>query len=271
MRASELAATYEVSTRTIYRDIGALSEAGVPVILLPGKGYALSEGFFLPPLIFTPGEAAAIALGTRMLASQATGRHVSEAERALEKIATVLPADVRHQVDRLNEIITIVQPPGRFHLDDPRLARLQEAILNRCVIAISYRSRYDEEITEREVEPLELTYFDRSWYLRAHCRLREDMRTFRVSRMTAVTISNERFEPRSFERQEPRSVEVVVRFADSVAPWVRERQHWAFQHEEQEADGVVMTYRPSELRETSSWILPGAPTPNPFPRPSCGT
>ena len=93
-----------------------------------------------------------------------------------------------------------------------------------------------------------------------------------MSRMTAVTISNERFEPRSFERQEPRSVEVVVRFADSVVPWVRERQHWAFQHEEQEADGVVMTYRPSELRENSlPGFLPGAPTPNPSPRPSCVT
>ena len=52
----------------------------------------------------------------------------------MEKIATVLPADVRHQVDHLNEIITIVQPPGRFDLDDPRLARLQEAILNHCIV-----------------------------------------------------------------------------------------------------------------------------------------
>jgi predicted DNA-binding transcriptional regulator YafY len=255
VRASELAAAFEVSIRTIYRDIGALSEAGVPVVSLPGKGYALTEGFFLPPLIFTPGEAAAIALGTRMLASQATGRHVTDADRALEKIAAVLPADARQQVDRLNSIITIFQPSGRFDLDDPRLVILQEAILDRWVIQIRYRGRYDEEVTEREVEPLELTYFDRSWYLRGYCRLREDLRTFRVSRMTEVMRLSEQFEPRAFEWREQRSVEVVVRFAESVVPWVRERQHWSFQQEEEDAYGVLMTYRPSELREISSWIL----------------
>jgi predicted DNA-binding transcriptional regulator YafY len=255
VRASELAATYEVSVRTIYRDIGALSEAGVPVISLPGKGYAISEGFFLPPLIFTQDEAAAIVLSTRVLASQASGRLVSEAERALEKITAVLPADVRQQVDRLIGIITIAQLSGRFDLDDRRLVHLQEAILDRRVIEINYRGRYDEEITEREVEPLELTYYDRSWYLRAYCRLRQDLRTFRISRMTEVTVHEERFEPRTFEWREQGSVEVVVRFAESAVPWVRERQHWSFQQEEEDAGGVMMTYRPSELREISAWIL----------------
>lgn len=255
VRASDLAATYEVSTRTIYRDIGALSEAGVPVVSLPGQGYALSEGFFLPPLIFTQDEAAAIALGTRMLASQATGRHIAEAEQALEKIVAVLPADARQRVERLSDIITIPFPQRRFDLDDPRLTKLQEAILDRRVVELRYHSRSGDEITEREVEPRELSYFDRTWFLTGYCRLRQDVRSFRVERMTAVTLSDEHFTPNDLPARQRRPVEVRVRFSESTAPWVRERQHWAFQREEQDDGGVVMIYGPDNLDEISSWIL----------------
>jgi predicted DNA-binding transcriptional regulator YafY len=255
VRAVDLAAAFEVSTRTIYRDIGALSEAGVPVVSLPGKGYALTEGFFLPPLVFTAGEAAAVALGTRMLASQASGRHVGEAERALEKLAAVLPAGVRDEVDRLNGIITISHRPGRFNLDDPNLVKLQRAITEHRVIAIRYHSRAGEEITEREVEPLELAYIDHTWYLGGYCRLRRGPRSFRVNRMTALTVGEERFTPKSFSRGERHPVEVKVRFSDSVLPWVRERPHWSLQHEEPDPDGAVMTFLPDHLSEISSWIL----------------
>jgi predicted DNA-binding transcriptional regulator YafY len=255
VRASELATTFEVSIRTIYRDIGALSEAGIPIVSLPGQGYALAEGFFLPPLTFTTGEAVAVALGTRMFAGHADGRHVAEAKEAYEKIAAVLPANVRREVDELNSIVTIAMPPGGFDLDDPRLLILQQGILEHNVLEIGYRGRYDDAMTEREVEPLELTYFDRAWYLTGYCRLRQDIRTFRVSRMGGVTRTREHFKPRPFERREQRSVEAVVRFAESIVPWVRERQHWAFQQEEEDAAGVVMTYRPNDLREISSWIL----------------
>src|SRR5262245_15714849 len=188
VRASELAETYEVSIRTIYRDIQALSEAGVPIISLPGQGYAISEGFFLPPLTFNQDEAVALALGIRLLTSQATGRQVSEAKHALNKIMAVLPLDVRRVVDHLNSMITMVQPSsGQFDLEHPVLRILQETILGRAVLRIRYQGRYDDDITVRDVEPLELSYYDRQWYLRAYCRLRQDFRTFRVSRMLGTT------------------------------------------------------------------------------------
>jgi predicted DNA-binding transcriptional regulator YafY len=120
---------------------------------------------------------------------------------------------------------------------------------------LEYRGRYDDEITARDVESLELSYFDRAWYLRAYCRLRQDLRTFRISRIGRITRLPEYFEPRTFESHEPPTVEVVVRFAESAVPWVRERQHWSFHYEEEDDRGVVMTYRPSDLREISSWIL----------------
>ena len=255
VRAVDLAAAFEVSTRTIYRDVGALSEAGVPVVSLPGKGYTLTEGFFLPPLVFTAGEAAAVALGTRMLATQASGRHVAEADRALEKLAAVLPANVREEVDRLNSIITISHLPGRFNLDDPHLVKLQQAILDHRIISITYHSRTDDEITERQVEPLDLAYIDHAWYLGGYCRLRRGHRSFRVSRMTALTVGDERFVPKPFPGGERRPIEVRVHFAEAVLPWVRERPHWSFDREEPDGKGAVMTFLPDRLSEISSWIL----------------
>jgi predicted DNA-binding transcriptional regulator YafY len=271
VRAVDLAAAFEVSTRTIYRDIGALSEAGVPVVSLPGKGYALTEGFFLPPLVFTSGEAAAVALGTRMLATQASGRHVGEAERALEKIATVLPAEVRAEVDRLNGIITISHPPGRFNLDDPHLVKLQEAILDHRVISITYHSRTGDEITERQVEPLELAYIDHAWYLGGYCRLRRGHRSFRVNRMTALTVGEERFIPKQFPRGERQPIEVRVRFSESVLPWVRERPHWSFHREEPDGNGAVMTFLPDHISEISLWILSWGAAAEPLTPPELRT
>jgi predicted DNA-binding transcriptional regulator YafY len=74
LRAQDLALRFGVSKRTVYRDIAALSESGVPVVSLPGEGYELMEGFSLPPLAFTTGEASALFLGGRLLAEHATGR-----------------------------------------------------------------------------------------------------------------------------------------------------------------------------------------------------
>src|SRR5262245_45552183 len=91
----DLARSFEVSQRTVYRDIAALSEMGVPVVALPGEGYTLMEGFYLPPLVFTPSEATALFLGARMLALEAAGCLPADAEQALTKIAHILPDKTR--------------------------------------------------------------------------------------------------------------------------------------------------------------------------------
>ncbi|MCI0352964.1 MAG: HTH domain-containing protein, partial [Acidobacteriales bacterium] len=120
----DLARSFEVSQRTIYRDIAALSEMGVPIVALPGEGYALMEGFYLPPLVFTPAEATALFLGARMLALQADGELPKDAEQALTKIANILPDKTHQHVEQLTRIIQFGLPQNRFNLDDPRLLAL---------------------------------------------------------------------------------------------------------------------------------------------------
>ena len=128
MRAQDLAATFEVSTRTIYRDITALYESGIPIVSLPGEGYELMEGFYLPPLVFTDNEAIALFLGAQLLRQQAHGALVGDAEQALTKLSVALPKERRQRVQALTDIIRFITPKERFNLDDPQLVSLQHAI-----------------------------------------------------------------------------------------------------------------------------------------------
>jgi predicted DNA-binding transcriptional regulator YafY len=128
VRAQDLAARFEVSERTIYRDMTALSEVGVPIAALPGEGYELMEGYYLRPLVFTPDEASALSLAAQMFLSQASGRVAAAEQAALAKITAVLPEATRQQTATLLEMMQFMLPPTRFNLDDERLVLLQQAI-----------------------------------------------------------------------------------------------------------------------------------------------
>src|SRR5258707_10617861 len=100
-RAEDLAATFEVSKRTVYRDMLALDEAGVPLISIPGQGYSLMEGYFLPPLSFSSEEATMLLLGSQMMALNFDAQYREAAWAAERKIAGVLPKHLREEVHYL--------------------------------------------------------------------------------------------------------------------------------------------------------------------------
>jgi predicted DNA-binding transcriptional regulator YafY len=257
VRALDMAQAFEVSERTIYRDMVALSESGVPIVALPGAGYELVEGYYLPPLLFTPAEAAALFLGVQMLLAHAEGRTGADAERALAKVALVLPTMLRQHTERLASSIEFFMPRIRFDLDDPRLAAGQHAIQERRVVRLRYHSYSRDEITERDVEPHTLTYAGGAWYLNGYCRLRQDVRAFRLNRIERLELLRETFEPREAPTPAPATISVRVRFDPGVARWVRERQHYAFVAEEPPAGGggPVMVYRVHTLSELVPWLL----------------
>src|SRR5690349_73154 len=94
VRAEDLAALFEVTKRTIYRDMDALAESGVPLVSIPGQGYSLVEGYFLPPLSFTPDEATMLLLGADFVAQNFDAQYSLAAQTASSKIVTVLPTEM---------------------------------------------------------------------------------------------------------------------------------------------------------------------------------
>jgi predicted DNA-binding transcriptional regulator YafY len=251
VRAEDLARRFEVSVRTVYRDMSALSEMGIPLVALPGEGYALMEGYFLPPLVFTPEEAAALMLGARLLALQARGGLPAAADSAIAKLAHVLPKASRAQVERWTEIIRFYAEHSSFDLSDRRLVDLQTAILARRAVQITYTPYQSTTTTVRVIEPVHLTYADGAWYVSAYCRLRQGQRSFRVNRIERYRVLRETFAPRGAVETVQPVIEVRVRFAPEYVRWVQERQHYAYVTDE----GDAMVYQVHDLREIQTWLF----------------
>jgi predicted DNA-binding transcriptional regulator YafY len=257
LRAVDLAQAFEVSERTIYRDMTALSESGVPIVALPGTGYQLTEGYYLPPLLFSPDEAAALFLSIHMLLAHTTGGIHANATSALAKIAVILPTPLRQTTERIAGTVQFFKPAARFTGDDPHVVSIQQAIQEHRVARLCYHSYHRDEITERDVELHTLTYANGVWYCSGYCRLRQAVRGFRLSRVLQLRLLDDTFEPRDLPPHVSESILVRVRFDSHIVPWVRERQHYAFQTEEPSGDvpGTIMVYQVQTLAEIVPWLL----------------
>lgn len=255
VRAADLAAIFEVSERTIYRDMEALNESGIPIIATPGEGYELSEGFYLPTIQLSNEEAKALFLGAELLKSQTGGSLLGSIESALAKLVDTLPQPVTEEVARLVEVLHFYVQPGRLDLDDPRLLALQNAIHEKRVVWVRYHSYNQDETTEREIEPESLHYSDGAWYVSGYCRMRREPRSFRLSRIDDLRVQAETFLPRRMFAAPDRKIEIRVRFAPEIVRWVRERQHYACTGEAADGDSVIMAYRVTDLRELRPWLL----------------
>jgi predicted DNA-binding transcriptional regulator YafY len=173
LRAADLASIYEVSIRTIYRDIAALSESGVPIVSLPGRGYSLVDGYFLPPLLLSSREAMALVLGARLLAGQASAEIASAAEESVAKILAVMSDDARRDLRELDDVLDLATSPelrSRLDVENERVRALWQAILDRRVTTLHYFGRNRDQETIRQVEPRRLGYANGAWYLTAYCR-----------------------------------------------------------------------------------------------------
>lgn len=259
LRAVDLARIFEVSTRTIYRDIAALSESGVPVVSLPGQGYALSEGFVLPPLALSVSEATALVLGARMLSGQASADLSAAADRAAAKIFAIVDPQTRQHIQDVDDVFDLAVAPDtaeRLDFDNERITMLRQAIQERRIVSLRYFGRNRGAETVRQVEPLRLGYTNGSWYLTAYCRLRTEERAFRVDRIDDLCLEPTHFRPRSSTTPAAAGgVEVVARFRHDAARWVNERQHWSFTGEIQTEFGPAARYHPNTLDEIAPWLL----------------
>lgn len=259
VRAQDFAKRFEVSERTVYRDIQALCEVGVPISAMPGEGYRLMEGYYLPPIAFTSDEARAIFLAISMLDGfTEAGKTKTAVLTVLEKVRAILPKTTLQQLEALKAILHFYAfPAPLLSFDDPLFLRLQEAIHQRLVVQLQYHALNTPEATGREVEPLQLVFLDKTWMLTAYCRLRRDVRTFRLDRIDELVVCKEQFTPRQIEvkGREPGTLTVVVQFKNEVVRWVRERQHFTFERQETTESGTHMIYRPRSFDQIEGWLL----------------
>ena len=263
--AEGLARTFEVSKRTIYRDVAALNESGVPVVSAAGQGYWLMEGYFLPPVSLSPDEAIMLVLGSEVMAQSFDAQYGGAAKTASRKIEAVLTPEVQAQVSYLKENIRFItlNTEASSGVSDI-LQQVRRATVEQKSLYLHYFKRAEGdggELTERKVDPHGLLHFGGVWMLSAYCHLRQAMRMFRLERVRQVTVL-----PDTFTRQpgfsvhnlrapEAYKVTVELLFDAEIAQWVRERPFFYKGIYEDTPEGLRVTLHAQHIEEVVGWVL----------------
>ncbi|WP_020528179.1 helix-turn-helix transcriptional regulator [Flexithrix dorotheae] len=191
--AKEIAEKHQVSIRTVYRDIRTLEESGIPIVTEEGKGYAIMEGYKLPPVMFTEEEANALLTAEHLILKNNDKSLADQFQNAITKIKSILRISQINKADILAQRIQI-RDNRNNEKSSKYLIQLQSHIANFQVVQIEYYS-LDYQRSERNIEPFALYTTNNNWILIAFCRKRNDFRAFRLDRIQQLSPSGEHFEP----------------------------------------------------------------------------
>lgn len=262
-RAEDLAAVFEVNKRTIYRDVQALSEMGVPVVAVPGQGYSLMEGYFLPPLRFTTDEATMLSLGSEFVAQHFDNQYRAAALSATRKLEAVLPDSLRAKVRYLQDNIKFVSQNEPTSEQAHILAQIRRALIERKTIRFDYHARRGDAarpLHRRTVNPYGIVNIDNVWFLVGYDHTRQERRNFRLERVEQFQVLPKTFErPKNFQMDpgdpSQRAITLRVLFDASVARWVRESSYFYIIKSEDTRAGLLVTLQVREESEVVQWLL----------------
>ncbi|WP_343485946.1 YafY family protein [Allomuricauda sp. d1] len=194
LKVRDLSKSFGVTTRTIYRDINALEEAGVPIGYEPGEDYFLLEGYQVAPVHFTPEEANAL-ITAKAIIGQNSDASLSKAfTAAVNKVRAVLRTTEKESTYLLEKRIA---PSKASQNQSDTLMAIQKAIGGFTVLFMEYRTA-DGSKSQRQVEPLALYFTQEHWILVAYCQLRKANREFRLDRIIKLSPIDENFPPNQF-------------------------------------------------------------------------
>ena len=266
VRAQELSDRFNISLRTVYRDVRSLEEAGVPIGAEAGVGYFLND-YHLPPVSFTNTEASALLLAGKLIEKWADKSIRTEFESALFKIKSVLKRHDQEHLDDLDKLVSVSNPVVRQPYSDTLLTTIQQAVARQHVLDVLYHSGYNDAVTRREVEPVGLYHYGMAWHLIGYCRVRADYRDFRVDRIRELTDTNQRFPrherlslqeyleliKRKFDRP---SVVATVIFEKAIVRHLHEQKYiWGFLSEEDLGEHVRIQLCTPFVDGLARWLL----------------
>lgn len=265
----EIADRFGISLRSVYRDVKALEESGVPVIGEAGIGYSIMEGYRLPPIMFTQEEATALLMGVKLTEKFTDDLTRRQIENALFKIKSVLRTPDREHLETLAE--SVVVATSRIPIDDrfnKFLGELQNAIVAGLVVNLCYHTPYreNEAETTRDIEPFGLCYYSQAWHCFAWCRMRGDYRDFKLSRIRDLRLTGQTFSrdqhPSVSEyvekmvRQNNDVQEIKVLFNPKVARYLGEQKYYfGYVSQETVGDKLRMTFLTGHPEYMARWVL----------------
>ncbi len=221
--ANELAEKFEVSVRTIYRDIETINLAGIPVISHSGNngGFSIYENYKLNHQVLTLNNLSSLLSVLRDINS--TVEDV-ELESSIEKLQSIVPESKIDDLKQHSEQIIIDLHPYGDSPDQKKLVKtIRQSINQTRLLTIGYRN-YDNIVSKRQIEPMSLVFKNYTWYLFAYCRLKEGFRLFRVSRINDFCMEEQSFERRkksyheikALENEETKMINLILKVSSSM-------------------------------------------------------
>lgn len=197
--AQELADMFEVSPRTIYRDIDAINLAGIPIRSTSGVGggFEIMQKYKIDKSIFSSSDLSAILMGLSSLSNMVRG---DELVNALAKVKSFIPADRANEIElKANQVYIDLSPWMGYRNIQPYLEMIKTALQESKVLSFEYTDRYGNK-TARAAEPYQLVLKNSDWYWQGYCYKRNDFRLFKLSRISNLQIQEETFTPRDYQK-----------------------------------------------------------------------
>ena len=265
VKAQDLAARFEISLRTVYRDIRSLEEAGVPLYGEAGVGYSLVDGYRLPPVMFTREEAMTFVTAEKLMEQFTDVATKSSYQSAMFKMKAVLRNDEKDLVENIEDSILIrKRNPENAGAPNNILDSLLKCISENCIAKMTYSAMNSDETTERTIEPIGIFHENQFWYVVAWCHLRKDYRQFRTDRVNKIAITEEKFSRKhpSFtayleEAEKQHSlVTVKIRVLKKVARYLQQQKYYyGFVSETIQNDLIELTFQTMSLEGFARWLL----------------
>lgn len=266
VKASDIADRFNISLRTVYRDVKTLEEAGIPLIGEAGVGYSIMDGYRLPPVMFTREEATAFLTAEKLMEKLTDPSSDENYKSAMYKIRSVLRMAEKDYLDNIDGHIEVLKSrrSAGVKLDLNPLQIILRGIGERTVLSIHYFAMHNQQRTERCIEPVGVFYQDNYWHLIAWCRLREDYRDFRLDRISNISLANERFRTQhpslneyiSRSARERNLQQVVMRVEKRIVPYLNEQKYYnGFVSEREVGDMVEMTFLTEYIEGFVRWMM----------------
>ncbi|MGO1242630.1 MAG: helix-turn-helix transcriptional regulator [Sphingobacterium sp.] len=265
VKAQDLSEQFEVSVRTIYRDMKALEQAGIPIYGEAGTGYSLSEGYKLPPTSFTAQEIRSLATSEKLMQKFVDHELFSHFNTAIGKIRSYFRYSEKNSITALEENVYMNAPKHMFNEAVPgALSMLFESISLRKKIKMEYRALDRQESATRQIEPVGVYHEGNFWYFLAYCHLRKDYRRFRIDRIIQIWRTDEPYghqhKPlRHFleQKEAPKMTTVIISVDKEIARYIQyQRQYHGFIKEELIGDQFIMHFRARDIdNEFARWYL----------------
>jgi len=265
VKAADIAERFNISLRTVYRDVKTLEEAGIPLIGEAGVGYSIMDGYRLPPVMFTKEEATAFLTAEKFVEKLTDASTSANYKSAMYKVRAILKTTEKDLLESMDDRIAVlktVKMPETGNND--HIQTILNSIAQKKVLALSYFAQHSQEHTKRYVEPVGIFFMAGFWHLIGYCRLRNDYRDFRIDRIKNLTITDEYYTDEHpslkdyiTKKTKEKVLDAVVIVVDkAIHPHLENQKYYSgFISEKVVGDAIEMTFLTESLEGFARWFM----------------